>query len=89
MHPNQIHRSFFKHSVPMYNSDTNSIEKHPEEDVSIVETLENKEDRPDNIRSIVCANPRRKLYFNPAYFQPELLLVSVSIRLFTLTTYVF
>ncbi|XP_050541712.1 uncharacterized protein LOC126905746 [Daktulosphaira vitifoliae] len=74
VHPNQLHRSFIKHSVSTYNSDSNSIEKHPEEDVSIVETLENKEDQCDNIRSIVCANPRRKLYFNPAYFQPELLL---------------
>jgi len=60
----------------MFYSDSNSIEKHPEEDISIVETLDNKEEGPDNIRSIVCANPRKKLYFNPDYFELELLMVN-------------
>ncbi|XP_050442739.1 uncharacterized protein LOC126846916 [Adelges cooleyi] len=72
VHPIQSHAACMGHS--MYYSDSNSIEKHPEEDVSIVETLENKEERPDNIRSIVCANPRKKLYFNPDYFELELLM---------------
>lgn len=73
VHPIQSFNSCVGHS--MYYSDSNSIEKHPEEDISIVETLDNKEDRPDNIRSIVCANPRKKLYFNPDYFELELLMV--------------
>lgn len=73
VHPIQSYNSGVSHS--MYYSDSNSIEKHPEEDISIVETLDNKEDRPDNIRSIVCANPRKKLYFNPDYFELELLMV--------------
>jgi len=59
----------------MYYSESNSIEKHPEEDISIVETLDHKEDRPDNIRSIMCSNSRKKLYFNPDYFELELLMV--------------
>lgn len=59
--------------------DSSSIEKHPEENVSIVETLEGREDRPENVRAIVNANARRKLYFNPSYFEPHLLLVSMRI----------
>lgn len=73
VHPIQSYNSCISHS--MYYSDSNSIEKHPEEDISIVETLDNKEDRLDNIRTIVCANPRKKLYFNPDYFEFELLMV--------------
>lgn len=73
VHPVQSSNSCISHS--MYYSDSNSIEKHPEEDISIVETLDNKEEGPDTIRSIVCANPRKKLYFNPDYFEPELLMV--------------
>ncbi|VVC32156.1 Hypothetical protein CINCED_3A006137 [Cinara cedri] len=72
VHPIQSFNSGITHS--MYYSDSNSIEKHPEEDISIVETLDNKEDHPDNIRSIMCANPRKKLYFNPDYFEIELLM---------------
>ncbi|KAL4091225.1 hypothetical protein QTP88_025948 [Uroleucon formosanum] len=72
VHPIQSFNSCVGQS--MYYSDSNSIEKHPEEDISIVETLDNKEDRPDNIRSIVYANPRKKLYFNPDYFELELLM---------------
>lgn len=76
VHPIQSFNSGITHS--MYYSDSNSIEKHPEEDISIVETLDNKEDHPDNIRSIMCANPRKKLYFNPDYFELELLMVIQS-----------
>lgn len=56
-------------------SDTSSIEKLPEENVSIVETLEGREDRPDTVKAIT-GTTRRKLYFNPAYFEPHLLQVN-------------
>ncbi|XP_065168364.1 uncharacterized protein [Atheta coriaria] len=49
-----------------------SIERLPEENVSIVETVEGREDRPDSVKIIGTA--RRKLYFNPAYFEPHLLI---------------
>ncbi|KAK3927526.1 Matrix metalloproteinase-16 [Frankliniella fusca] len=50
--------------------DSAGIERLPEEDVSIVETLDTE--RPDAVRAM-AGPPRRKLYFNPAYFDPELL----------------
>ncbi|CAH0551402.1 unnamed protein product [Brassicogethes aeneus] len=50
-----------------------SIECLPEENVSIVETLECREDRPDNLRAL-SGTVRKKLYFNPAYFEPQLLM---------------
>ncbi|KAJ9586667.1 hypothetical protein L9F63_019742, partial [Diploptera punctata] len=50
-----------------------SIERLPEENVSIVETLEGREERPETVRAITNGTGRRKLYFNPAYFEPELL----------------
>lgn len=43
----------------------------PEEDVSITEDCDNK---IDNSRTFHNGNVRRKLYFNPAYFEPSLLL---------------
>lgn len=52
-----------------------NIERLPEENVSIIETLENREDEPENVRAITAASTRRKLYFNPAYFELEMLLV--------------
>lgn len=55
--------------------DSPSIERLPEENVSIVETIEGREERPETVRAIT-GTTRRKLYFNPAYFEPELLLVS-------------
>lgn len=46
--------------------DSNNIqEKHPDENISIVE-------RPEDI---IQANSKHKLYFNPAYLEPELLMV--------------
>ncbi|KAK5648580.1 hypothetical protein RI129_003472 [Pyrocoelia pectoralis] len=53
--------------------DSSAIERLPEENVSIVETMEGREERPDSIRAIT-GTTRKKLYFNPAYFEPELLL---------------
>lgn len=57
-------------------SDQTSIERLPEENVSIVETLEGREDRPDALKAI-SGTTRRKLYFNPAYFEPQNLLVCI------------
>lgn len=43
-------------------------ERLPEENVSITEEI--SEDKLDNVRAMVNGNVRRKLYFNPAYFEP-------------------
>ncbi|XP_071054361.1 uncharacterized protein [Onthophagus taurus] len=59
------------HTLESYHQDSSSIERLPEENVSIVETLEAREDRPDNVKAI--GTTRKKLYFNPAYFDPHLL----------------
>ncbi|KAF5275237.1 hypothetical protein FQR65_LT04271 [Abscondita terminalis] len=53
--------------------ESSTIERLPEENVSIIETIEGREERPDAIRAI-SGSTRKKLYFNPAYFEPELLL---------------
>lgn len=63
---------------PMQIQDSSSIERLPEENVSIVETLECREERPETVKTIVNATTRRKLYFNPAYFEPQLLLVNTT-----------
>ena len=42
-------------------------ERLPEENVSITEEI--SEDKMDNVRAMVNGNVRRKLYFNPAYFE--------------------
>lgn len=47
----------------------------PEENVSIVEDL-STDDKLENMKAIVNGTLRRKLYFNPAYFEPHLLMVS-------------
>lgn len=44
----------------------------PEENVSITEDM-STEDKLENMRAIVNGTMRRKLYFNPAYFEPHLL----------------
>ncbi|XP_019881530.2 uncharacterized protein LOC109609320 [Aethina tumida] len=49
------------------------IERLPEQNLSIVETLKNREDTPETLRAIT-GTARTKLYFNPAYFEPQLLL---------------
>ncbi|KAJ8984221.1 hypothetical protein NQ317_011131 [Molorchus minor] len=53
--------------------DSTTNERLPEENVSIVETLEGREERPDNLRAL-SGSTRKKLYFNPAYFELQLLL---------------
>lgn len=49
----------------------------PEENVSIVDEMSN-EDKLETMKAIVNGTIRRKLYFNPAYFEPDLLVVSFS-----------
>lgn len=52
--------------------DSSSFERLPEENVSIVETLDERIDGLKAMSGII----RKKLYFNPAYFEPHLLVVS-------------
>lgn len=47
----------------------------PEENVSIIEDMTTDE-KIENMKAIVNGTMRRKLYFNPAYFEPHLLMVS-------------
>ncbi len=54
---------------------TQETECLPEENVSIVEDL-TSDDKLENMKAIVNGTMRRKLYFNPAYFEPHLLMVS-------------
>lgn len=80
---------------------TTSIERLPEENVSIIETYDGRDDRNGDaiVRcffSVASANAmatataasatstttRKKLYFNPAYFEPHLLLVIVNLNNF-------
>lgn len=44
--------------------------------MSIIETFDFRDDKPETVRAI--GNTRKKLYFNPAYFEPHLLMVSFS-----------
>ncbi|KAL1448786.1 hypothetical protein WDU94_000046 [Cyamophila willieti] len=52
-----------------------SNEKLPEENVSIIESMD-KDDKepPETVRAMSCGTARRKLYFNPAYFEHDLLI---------------
>lgn len=56
--------------------DSATNERLPEQNVSIVETLEGKEDNMSLVGSLP-GTMRKKLYFNPAYLEPQLLLVSI------------
>lgn len=49
-------------------------ERLPEEDVRIVETIENTHQQD---MQVLPGTQRRKLYFNPAYFERQLLIVSL------------
>lgn len=53
----------------------------PSENVAIIEEMMTEE-KLENLRAMVNANIRKKLYFNPAYFEPHLLAVSTSITIF-------
>lgn len=55
-------------------SPTQETECLPEENVSIIEDM-TTEDKLENMKAIVSGTMRRKLYFNPAYFEPHLLMV--------------
>lgn len=55
-------------------SSSQETECLPEENVSIVEDM-SSEDKLENMKAIVNGTMRRKLYFNPAYFEPHLLMV--------------
>lgn len=49
----------------------------PEENVSIVEDM-SPEDKIDALRALANSTTlRKKLYFNPAYFEPHLLMVCI------------
>jgi len=47
----------------------------PKENVAVIEDLMSEE-KLENLRAMVNGNVRKKLYFNPAYFEPHLLAVS-------------
>lgn len=69
------------------NSETNhrdesGIERLPDEHVSIVETTDDREiARP-------VGTTRRKLYFNPSYFEPHLMAVIINKMLLDTCNYV-
>lgn len=48
----------------------------PEENVSIIEDM-TADEKLESMKAIVSGTLRRKLYFNPAYFEPDLLIVSM------------
>ncbi|XP_055620386.1 uncharacterized protein LOC129764862 [Toxorhynchites rutilus septentrionalis] len=60
------------HSPEAMNNPNSDTECLPEENVSIVEDVSNDE-KLHSMKSIVNGTMRRKLYFNPAYFEPHLL----------------
>lgn len=49
----------------------------PTENVAVIEDLMSEE-KLENLRAMVNGNVRKKLYFNPAYFEPHLLAVGPS-----------
>lgn len=59
---------------------TQETECLPQENVSIIEDM-TTEDKIENMKAIVNGTMRRKLYFNPAYFEPHLLLVNANLLL--------
>lgn len=69
-------------------SPTQETECLPEENVSIIEDMTN-EDKLENMKAIVSGTMRRKLYFNPAYFEPHLLMVKNCFFFFSKQTFFF
>lgn len=60
-----------KNDTEVSHRDESGIERLPDEHVSIVETTDDREiARP-------VGTTRRKLYFNPAYFEPQLMAVNL------------
>lgn len=57
------------------NSPTPDNECLPQENVAIIEDMMSEE-KMESLRAMVNGNVRKKLYFNPAYFEPHLLAVS-------------
>ncbi|KAK9873836.1 hypothetical protein WA026_002194 [Henosepilachna vigintioctopunctata] len=72
VHSQQLNSSFKSQYLQCHLQESSNIERLPEENVSIVETLEGREDKSDDMRGL-NGTIRRKLYFNPAYFEPHLL----------------
>lgn len=70
VHPHCI---YMEHSEACFGTGSILGERLPEEDVRVVETVDNphQQDVP-----VLPGAQRRKLYFNPAYFDRQLLLVS-------------
>lgn len=66
------YHTYMEYPEGSFNSGSILGERIPEEDVRIVETMENSHhhDSP-----VLPGIQRRKLYFNPAYFERQLLLV--------------
>ncbi|XP_062544650.1 uncharacterized protein LOC134211611 [Armigeres subalbatus] len=75
LHPQQsLHSQMSQQQSPDGSSNPNGPDTEclPEENVSIVEDISNDE-KLESMKSIVNGTMRRKLYFNPAYFEPHLL----------------
>lgn len=70
VHP---HCTYVEQSEGIFSTGSILGERLPEEDVRVVETADNQhqQDVP-----VLPGAQRRKLYFNPAYFDRQLLLVS-------------
>lgn len=62
------------------NSNSQENECLPPENVAIIEDIMTEE-KLENLRAMVNGNVRKKLYFNPAYFEPHLLAVSFKLFL--------
>lgn len=74
-HHHHLQQQHQQHQQDPLNAGGQDTECLPEENVSIVEEL-NNEEKLESMKSIVNGTMRRKLYFNPAYFEPHLLVVS-------------
>lgn len=80
-----VHRNSASNSVKKEESDTEPSISPSQgnecllmENVAIIEDMINEE-KLESLRNIVNGSVRKKLYFNPAYFEPHLLAVSSTI----------